>query len=449
MFVTSCRFLADRYLKNGNLFDVAQKILLRAPRMLIPCIIIATLEYFFIEEGFTAKLQWLPSVSWSTWPYVANYPNFGAFIDEILELAYLVPNMAPGIVAHYCVGVLWTVPVQLQFSYTTLLAAVMVREIKTPWKRIAFYIFCIANNWYALNWGSCFWLGVMLADMQLSYKYNEYVLARPMVRYPLLTFLWIVAIAAPLFSLLEDRLRFSILTFERGWHPDPATGLPIGETPRAGYPAYYEPRLNTLMFAGALQMITECSVWMQKFLSWKPWIWVFPHTFTIYLIHGFVFWSLGAWLVVTLSETHLPYWSIMLINFVCCYSVIGIAAMVLTPLCEGAAQATCRNLQRWATKEPVPKRPTLSPYPKNLFLAKNGSPVADEEASPETIFVESENDGTIGVAQTEDKKTFSVEAGEVKTPAAAADEGKMLTVGANEITVTTSNLSLPTKMARE
>lgn len=340
---------------------------------------VAMLQYFFIEEGFTGKLQSLSSVSWSTWPYVTAYPNFGWYLDEMLELAYLIPNKAPGVVTHYCVGVLWTVPVQLQFSYTTLLAAVMVRDIKKTWKRMLFYGFCIINNWYALSWGSCFWLGVLLADLQLTYEYHRYIMARPWVQYPLQAFLWCVVISAPLFSLLEDRLGIPIMTWERGIHPDPLTGLATSQTARAGYPQYYEPRLNTLLFAVGLQIIVETSTWAQWFLSLRAWLYVFPHTLTIYLIHGFVFWSLGAWLVVTLAQISMPYWAIMLVNWVCCYATIGIVTVFLTPLCEGTAKAASRNLWRWAHDDPVPSMATLAPFRKNLFLSRSEVGVGDEE----------------------------------------------------------------------
>ena len=139
--------------------------------MVIPAIVVAALEYFFIELGLTAKLEWLPSITWSTWPWVTNYPNFGWFMNEILELGYLIPNKAPGIVNHYCVGVLWTIPVQLQFSYTTLLGAIMVREIKSHWKRFCFYFWCISVNWYSMNWGSFFWVGLLIADLNVTYNY--------------------------------------------------------------------------------------------------------------------------------------------------------------------------------------------------------------------------------------------------------------------------------------
>lgn len=148
-FVTSCRFLAARYLRSGSISDIANKILLRGPRMLLPCFIFMLLEYFLLELGLAADLEWLPSISWSTWPYVTPQPNFGVFLNEIVELSYLIPNGAPEVINHYCVGVLWTIPVQHFFSYVTLLAAVMIRDVKKPWKRMLFYTLTIICGWYA------------------------------------------------------------------------------------------------------------------------------------------------------------------------------------------------------------------------------------------------------------------------------------------------------------
>lgn len=63
-FVTSCRFLVARYLKNGKLDDIANKMLLRGARMLIPCFIFMTLEYFLLSLGLTGTLEYLPSISY-------------------------------------------------------------------------------------------------------------------------------------------------------------------------------------------------------------------------------------------------------------------------------------------------------------------------------------------------------------------------------------------------
>jgi len=398
-FTTSTRFLAQNFLRTGNLADVAKKMLLRAPRMVIPAIVVAALEYFFIELGLTAKLEWLPSITWSTWPWVTNYPNFGWFMNEILELGYLIPNKAPGIVNHYCVGVLWTIPVQLQCSYTTLLGAVMVREIKTHWKRFAFYSWCIVVNWYSMNWGSCFWVGLLIADLNVTYNYVAWLQARPKYLYPTFALIWVLIIQGPLWTFLEDRGFYTLMTRERNIHPNIATGAAQGEVDSM-YPAYFEPRLNTILFAGAVQMMTELSTSFQWFLSLKVWIVLFPHTFTIYLIHGFVFWSFGAWLCVTLASMEiLPYWAICLILFVCCYAVIGLAAICITPFSEGTALALCRNCWRWASEEPVPHRKTLEPFRRDLFLTRNGGEDKDEEAVVH------------GVVEVLDEKNFKEEKG--------------------------------------
>jgi hypothetical protein len=148
-FLTATRFLSSNYLKNGKLEDIAKKELRRAPRLFVPIIIVSLLEYFLISMGLTSALEWLPSISWATWPYVTAQPNFGVYLNNIVELAYLMPNAIPEVVSHYCIGVLWTVPVQLQFTYVVLAASVVIRDIKTPWKRFGFYAMVILAAWYA------------------------------------------------------------------------------------------------------------------------------------------------------------------------------------------------------------------------------------------------------------------------------------------------------------
>ena len=75
-FLTATRFLSTNYLKHGNLEDIAKKELRRAPRLFVPIIIISLLQYFLISMNLTAALPWLPSVTYSTWPYVTPQSNF-------------------------------------------------------------------------------------------------------------------------------------------------------------------------------------------------------------------------------------------------------------------------------------------------------------------------------------------------------------------------------------
>lgn len=285
-FVTSCRFLAQRYLKTGKLNDIANKMLLRAPRMLIPCFVFMTLEYFLISLGLTAKLEWLPSVTYSTWPYVVAQPNFGVFLNEMVELTYIIPNAAPEIINHYCVGVLWTIPVQLQFSFVTLLATVLIKDVKKPWKRMIFYTLSITAGWYATSWSACHWLGLLLADADITYGWIKWAQAKWWRLYPILFLATGITIATPLVLLFNsDVYYWSFMAWENAIHPDPTTGRPIFEHIPSiwwAYPNYNAPSLAVLSFSVGLQVIVELSTWVQKALSIKLVTFFHPHIMTIY-----------------------------------------------------------------------------------------------------------------------------------------------------------------------
>ncbi|KAI5271070.1 hypothetical protein E4T47_05632 [Aureobasidium subglaciale] len=370
-FVTSCRFLAARYLRDGDLGLVAEKMLLRAPRLVLPCAIVAAIEYLFFELDFMQWLLYLPSISWSEWAFISNYDNFGHYLNAMLELLYLIPNAAPQVVSHYCVGVLWSIPVQLQYSFVTLLAVIMIRDIKTTWKRFGFYTFCIIANWYSLSWGSCFWAGLALADMQVNYKFSARVQARPALCWVFCIICWIFAFASAAMTLLEDRLDITTMSSERNIHPDIYTGKKLGDTVRGGYPLYFEPRLNTTVFAVAMQLLVETSTWFQAFLSMKVWQPIFPHAFTIYLIHGFIWWTLGSYMVVMIASHGAPYWATLLATAIVCYFTLALTVIALSFMTETITAACCRNIARWAMEPKVPKQPTLEPFPRNLFLDRN------------------------------------------------------------------------------
>lgn len=93
-FLTATRFLCANFLKNGKLDDIAKKELRRAPRLFVPIIIISLLQYFLISMNVTASLEYLPSVSFTTWPYVTAQPNFGVWINNMGEFESRVPRAA-------------------------------------------------------------------------------------------------------------------------------------------------------------------------------------------------------------------------------------------------------------------------------------------------------------------------------------------------------------------
>ncbi|KAF1988522.1 hypothetical protein K402DRAFT_402723 [Aulographum hederae CBS 113979] len=380
-FTTSTRFLVSSYLKSGELRDIAGKAVGRTPRLIIPIAAVALIEYFIIDIGCTKWLEYLPSISWSTWPYVNTYPSFGWYINEVIELAYLVPNAAPQIIYHYCTGVLWTIPVQLQGSWLVLLGVVVVREIRTPWKRFGYYFFCVANHWYARSWGSFLWVGLLLADLDYTFMWKQHLYARPWAYYSVvigLNLMWMLGISP---DVAGQSIPWSFAEIENNIHPDTVTGLPLSDTPNAGYPPYYIPRMTGLFFAVGLQALVELSPWIQRVLSSGPLLVLFPHILTIYLIHGLVFWTWGAWLCVLLSSHGFAYWLNLFIVAMTSYAIIGLSLPFLTPIMETLGRHVTGLIWRGATVRSPEKRRTTWPFSPELFLGtkeKEGKEAGDD-----------------------------------------------------------------------
>ncbi|KAF2456995.1 hypothetical protein BDY21DRAFT_287004 [Lineolata rhizophorae] len=369
-FTTSTRFLTSRYLKEGELSGIAERATRRTPRLMIPVATWALVEYFLIDIGATHWLEYVPSVTWSTWPYVTRYPNFGHYLSAILELVYLIPNAVPQVTLYYCTGVLWTIAVQLQFSWMVLMAAIVIREVKTPWKRFSFYAYCVVVNWYAQTWGAYLWLGLLLTDLDVTYKYRKWLFAKPWTRYyPLLWLcmaLVVIGFTANMLPQWIPQFNFSII--EYGFHPDLPTGLALGQTERAGYPPYYVPRLTALFFAVGMQAIVELNPTFQKFLSFRYFVMLFPHIFTIYLVHGLVFWSWGAWLITFLAAHGAPYWANSLAVGLSSYFLLGCSLPIVTPIIELLGVEITKQVWHFAHNKPEPRRKTIFPYRDDTFI---------------------------------------------------------------------------------
>lgn len=363
----STRFLVSNYLRTGKLDNMAQKIVSRPFRLLTPVASIAILEYFLMDAGALAWLQYLPSVTWSSWPYTAIVANPGVYLSEIIQLAFLIPNAAPNITYNYCTGVLWTIPIQLQGAWQTLLGLIIIRECKTPWKRFALYAFCICNHWYGLSWGSYYYAGVMLADLDITFKYRKWLHARPFVYYPLLCFLIAVALGGFTIDMVTQWTGVQYAQFEHGWHPDLATGLTISQAEQNAYPDYFIPRLNALLTTVAMQTVVEINPTIQKVLSTKILQLLFPHIFTIYLIHGFIFWSIGSWAMIGFFSHGLPYWLCLLLTLIVSYSALFACLPILTPPIEMLGKGFTLTLWEHASQEPPPRNPTTFPFGRDLL----------------------------------------------------------------------------------
>lgn len=206
----------------------------------------------------------------------------------------------------------------------------------------------------------------MLSDLEVTYNWREYLKTRPLARYFILIIAGICAGGSSLFGIFNPQWSFFIV--ENGIHPDVTTGKPIMNTNEPAYPDYTVPTLALLIFSIGLQTVVELSTWVQAFLSLKFFTFLNPMIYCIYLTHGFVFWTWGAWIALTCSSTGMPYYCTLLITMVTSYTLILLLAMCLSPLLEFPTQALMRNVERWATVEPQAKRPTTAPFSKDLVL---------------------------------------------------------------------------------
>lgn len=200
---------------------------------------------------------------------------------------------------------------------------------------------------------------------------------RPFALYTVMTGAFICAFGAPAVGAFNQQWSFD--TVENGVHPDFSSGRPIMEVGPV-YPGYNEPTLSILLFSIGLQILVELSTWVQAFLSLKVILWLHPHIMTVYLTHGFVMWTWGAWCAIALNSAGVPYWAVLLVTLITTYALIFLLASVLTPLIEFPTQALMRDLDRWVKDEPVKKRETTAPFSKDLVVKRHGHDSVEGEA---------------------------------------------------------------------
>lgn len=335
-FILSSRLIGAKYLKTALFQDLAGAVFRRIPRIAFPALCSIVLEYFLIGVGAKQWLQYLASVTWSVWLYAIEFKNPGRSINEFLALLFVQSQQLPAIINNYCTGVLWTVPVSITGSWQVFLGVIVIREIKTPWKRFGYYAFCLVNKWYALNWGSFFWVGLAICDLDVTYKYRQWAI-QTWRSWLIVASLSAITIGTLLTVQLENFPRLNLLwieIYENGIHPDLYTGLPIYKATGWAHPAFNFPQIQSLVAATGVILVCDFSSSLQTILNLRFLRLLGFYSYSIYLLHGVDFWSWGSWLAVQLSVKQVPYWANILVVFLSSYILLALAIYFWTPFAD-------------------------------------------------------------------------------------------------------------------
>ncbi|CEH18054.1 hypothetical protein CBOM_04483 [Ceraceosorus bombacis] len=335
-FMLASRVMVARFQVKKSPADLAEAIFRRAPRLMVPITAAMTFSYLLSDCGAFVWMRRLPSRTWSSWSYLAPYDSIGQFLNTYLLLWFTAPGDVPVATSTYATGILWTTPVIVSCSWTTFLCALVANSIPNHVKRIAFYVVCFIVSWWAARWDYFFIAGLMLSDLDNRLKYREkrfmglrsrlaarFGFREGRIRIPAQAIGWIfftTGAALAWWSAAADKQIYR--DKEHLIHPD----LDAARASQAG-PPYYEPSLDSFFFAlGFFLLCDLCDAFRIAF-TLRPWSILGRNAFSLYLIHGQVYWSYSAFVHLHLLKAGLDYWAAALINW-------ASSMVLLLVLCE-------------------------------------------------------------------------------------------------------------------
>ncbi len=171
-FMLPSRTMTNRYLLKGGLQSMADATVRRIPRLALPVAGAVLANYMLMDVGAFKWVPRLASRTWSTWSYWQNFDNVMVFLDAFISLWWSSPPVQPALVTGYATGVLWTIPVIVQGTWTCMICALIAHEIKNAYKRFSFYALCIGLSWYANTWDLFFMAGLVVADLDSKLNYQ-------------------------------------------------------------------------------------------------------------------------------------------------------------------------------------------------------------------------------------------------------------------------------------
>lgn len=337
-FCLAARVIANRYLVKGKLQDLAEAIFRRVPRLMLPITAAIILNYFLIQAQAFHWVTRLISVTWSPWSYYVDYQNLGVFINAWLALWFTIPPNTPMQISTYATGILWTVPLIVQYSWTVFLCALIAKEIPNAKKRYTFYGICWLLSWYAGRFEYFFIAGLIIADLDNRLHYREKaaagitIIPGTGIRVHGQVIAWIIFLVGAVFTWLDQigGTGSGIFDKEYNIHPSWTTSQPNGWNPGTDVMPYTSPELFAFFFVIGFFLLCDLCTTFRTFFQLRFWSVFGRNAFSLYLLHGVIFWSWGAWLTIQLVALNVPYWAAVLVTFVTSYIMLGILCECFT-----------------------------------------------------------------------------------------------------------------------
>lgn len=180
----------------------------------------------------------------------------------------------------------------------------------------------------------------MLADLDVRFQYRQKLgLAGAFLA-------WGILIVSATITWLHFG---KVINKENEWdiHPDFVIG---GPNRWAGtQQAWYLPMATDFALVISFFLLNDLCTPVRSFFQLRFWNVFGRNAFSLYLIHGMVFWSVGAVACLKMLAAGIPYWAVILINFFLCYALLFVVCELFTRTFDRWGVTLARSFWRSVT----------------------------------------------------------------------------------------------------
>lgn len=139
---------------------------------------------------------------------------------------------------------------------------------------------------------------------------------------------WLLFCLGMTLTYLTQQRRFNARDNEYNIHANFMTGSP-NEWADEKRP-YYAPAFQDCIWVMSFFLLCDLSKFVRTVFTLRVWTVFGRNAFSLYLLHGTVFWTVGAVVTLKMLRAGIPYWAVQLINFPLCYAILFVAVELFT-----------------------------------------------------------------------------------------------------------------------